>query len=133
MTRQLTEQMQVDAQVQPLSGMEIASREALREAVIRRTGVCIFAANEVCEHRDLRVLPLVGLADGAPVPLMPLVREYLYCLKDRRGITADRRLLDRMRAGKVRAGRKNIGTYWDLSGIGGCQGRPACILWALSS
>lgn len=81
MTRQLTEQMLANAQVQPLSGMEIASREALREAVIRQMGVCIFAANEVCEHQDLRVLPLVGLPDGAPIPL---VREYLYCLKDRR-------------------------------------------------
>lgn len=81
MTRQLTEQMLTDAKVQPLSAMEIASREALREAVIRQMGVCIFAANEVCEHQDLRVLPLVGLPGDAPAPL---VREYLYCLKDRR-------------------------------------------------
>jgi DNA-binding transcriptional LysR family regulator len=82
MTRLLTEQMLADAQVQPLSSMEIASREALREAVIRQMGVSIFAANEVCEHPELRVLPF----DGE----VPQVREYLYCLKDRR----DSRLID---------------------------------------
>ncbi len=81
MTRQLTEQMLMDAKVQPLSCMEIASREALREAVIRQMGVCIFAANEVCEHPDLRVIPLTGMAGDEAAPL---VREYLYCLKDRR-------------------------------------------------
>jgi aminoethylphosphonate catabolism LysR family transcriptional regulator len=81
MTRQLTEQMLADAQVQPLSSMEIASREALREAVIRQMGVSIFAANEVCEHPDLRVIGLTGMANNEA---LPLVREYLYCLKDRR-------------------------------------------------
>lgn len=81
MTRLLTEQMLAQAKVQALSCMEIASREALREAVIRQMGVSIFAANEVCEHPDLRVIALTGMADKGGVPL---VREYLYCLNDRR-------------------------------------------------
>ena len=81
MTRQLTEQMLSQAQVQPLSCMEIGSREALREAVIRQMGVSIFAAHEVCEHPDLRVMALTDMPGNEAAPL---VREYLYCLKDRR-------------------------------------------------
>ncbi|RQO62079.1 LysR family transcriptional regulator [Paucibacter sp. KBW04] len=75
-TRQLSEDMLAAAGVQPQASMEIASREALREAVIRQMGVCVFARNEVSVHPELRALPFVEAT--------PQVPEYLYCLKDRR-------------------------------------------------
>jgi DNA-binding transcriptional LysR family regulator len=56
--------------------MEIASREALREAVVRGLGVSIFAAHETGRHPELVALPFEED--------MPLVREYLYCLRERR-------------------------------------------------
>lgn len=77
MTRQLTEQALAQAGVQPARQMEIASREALREAVLRGLGVSVFAAHETGAHPDLVALPLH--------PALPEVCEYLYCLKERQG------------------------------------------------
>jgi len=56
--------------------MEIASREAIREAVIRDMGISVFARHEASAHPDIVVLPFAG-----PVPRLP---EYLYCLRERR-------------------------------------------------
>lgn len=75
-TRQMSEQMLSEAGVQPRASMEIASREALREAVLRQMGVSIFARSEVSTHPLLCSRPFVE-----PAPVLP---EYLYCLKDRR-------------------------------------------------
>lgn len=77
MTRQLGEQALDAASVRPRAQMEIASREALREAVVRGLGVSIFAAHETGRHPELIALPFDTQ--------MPLVREYLYCLRERQG------------------------------------------------
>ncbi|OWQ88715.1 LysR family transcriptional regulator [Roseateles aquatilis] len=76
MTRTLSEQALDAAGVRPRSQMEIASREALREAVVRGLGVSVFAAHETGRHPDLVALPFEQD--------MPLVREYLYCLQERK-------------------------------------------------
>ena len=76
MTRQLTEQMLEAAQVSPQRVLEIASRESIREAVIRQMGISIFARHEASAHPELVVLDLEG-----EVPCLP---EYLYCLRERR-------------------------------------------------
>jgi len=76
MTRQLTEQMLAAAGLAPRHIMEIASREATREAVIRDMGISVFARHEASAHPDIVVLPFAG-----PVPRLP---EYLYCLRERR-------------------------------------------------
>lgn len=75
MTRQLAEQMLEAAQVSPQRILEIASRESIREAVIRQMGISIFARHEASAHPDLVVLDLKG-----EVPCLP---EYLYCLRER--------------------------------------------------
>lgn len=74
-TRRLTEQLLADAGVAPGRVLEIASREAIREAVIRQMGISVFARHEASAHPDLVVLPFSG-----PVPHLP---EYLYCLHSR--------------------------------------------------
>ncbi|MDR0224969.1 MAG: LysR family transcriptional regulator [Burkholderiaceae bacterium] len=76
MTRQLTEQMLEAQGLSPRHVMEIASREAIREAVIRDMGISVFARHEASAHPDIVVLPFAG-----PVPRLP---EYLYCLRERR-------------------------------------------------
>lgn len=76
MTRQLTEQMLEAAKVTPNKILEIASRESIREAVIRQMGISVFARHEASAHPDLVVLELEG-----EVPTLP---EYLYCLRERR-------------------------------------------------
>lgn len=76
MTRQLTEQMLATAGVVPQRIFEIASREAIREAVIRNMGISVFARHEASAHPELVILPLEGA-----VPRLP---EYLYCLRERR-------------------------------------------------
>lgn len=76
MTRQLTEQMLDAAGLAPRHVMEIASREGIREAVIRDMGISVFARHEASAHPDIRVLPFAG-----SVPRLP---EYLYCLRERR-------------------------------------------------
>ena len=76
MTRLHTEQMLASAQVSPRKILEIASRESIREAVIRNMGVSVFARHEASAHPDLMVLDLAG-----DVPTLP---EYLYCLRERR-------------------------------------------------
>lgn len=76
MTRQLTEQMLETAKVTPNKILEIASRESIREAVIRQMGISVFARHEASAHPDLVVLELEG-----EVPTLP---EYLYCLRERR-------------------------------------------------
>jgi len=76
MTRQLTEQMLAAASVVPQRIFEIASREAIREAVIRDMGISVFARHEASAHPDLVILPIAG-----EVPNLP---EYLYCLRERR-------------------------------------------------
>ena len=76
MTRLLTEQMLETAQVSPRKILEIASRESIREAVIRNMGISVFARHEASAHPDLVVLDLDG-----EVPTLP---EYLYCLRERR-------------------------------------------------
>jgi DNA-binding transcriptional LysR family regulator len=58
MTRQMTEQMLEAAQVSPQRILEIASRESIREAVIRQMGISIFARHEASAHPDLVVLDL---------------------------------------------------------------------------
>lgn len=91
-TRELGEQLLAEAGVQPASTLEIASREALREAIARGLGISIVARHETGEHPELRVVPFAGDA--------PVLAEYLYCLKERRqsrlieaflGITAELR------------------------------------------
>lgn len=74
-TRRLTEQLLADAGVAPARVLEIASRESIREAVIRAMGVSAFARHEATAHPELVVLPFAG-----PVPHLP---EYLYCLESR--------------------------------------------------
>jgi aminoethylphosphonate catabolism LysR family transcriptional regulator len=74
-TRRLTEQLLADAGVVPARVLEIASREGIREAVIRAMGVSAFARHEATAHPELVVLPFAG-----PVPHLP---EYLYCLHSR--------------------------------------------------
>lgn len=74
-TRRLTEQLLADAGVAPGRVLEIASREAIREAVIRHMGISVFARHEASAHPDLVVLPFAG-----SVPHLP---EYLYCLHSR--------------------------------------------------
>ena len=76
MTRQLTEELLAQQGVAPQRVLEIASREAIREAVIRDMGVSVFARHEASAHPDLVVLPFEG-----DVPHLP---EYLYCLRERR-------------------------------------------------
>ena len=75
MTRQLTEQMLESARVTPHKILEIASRESIREAVIRQMGISIFARHEASAHPDLVVLELAGD--------VPTLAEYLYCLRER--------------------------------------------------
>ena len=91
MTRALTEQALEAAGVRPRAQMEIASREALREAVVRGLGVSVFAAHETGRHPELVALPFETQT--------PLVREYLYCLRERQGA----RLIEAM-LGCVEAG-----------------------------
>lgn len=76
-TRQLTEEALARAGVPVGRSMEIASREAIREAVIRRMGVSVFARHEASAHPELVVLPFEDE--------VPSLVEYLYCLRDRRG------------------------------------------------
>ena len=75
-TRLLTEQMLREAGVAPGPLLEIGSRESIREAVLRNIGVSVIARHEVPDNPELRVIEL----DDAP-----LIPEYLYCLKERRG------------------------------------------------
>lgn len=75
-TRVLTEQMLREAGVAPGPLLEIGSRESIREAVLRNIGVSVIARHEVPDNPELRVIEL----DDAP-----LIPEYLYCLKERRG------------------------------------------------
>lgn len=77
-TRQLTEDMLQREGVTPRAVIEIATREAIREAVVRRMGVSVFALHEAVSHPELRALRFTD-AD------MPMVVEYLYCLRDRLG------------------------------------------------
>lgn len=76
-TRQLTEQTLAQAGVAVGRSIEIASREAIREAVIRRMGVSVFARHEASAHPELVVLPFEDE--------VPSLVEYLYCLRDRLG------------------------------------------------
>lgn len=75
-TRVLTEQMLQDAGAVPATVLEIGSRESIREGVLRNIGVSVIARHEVPEDPEQRVIEL----DDAP-----LISEYLYCLKARRG------------------------------------------------
>lgn len=75
-TRELGENLLAEAGVQPASTLEIASREALREAIVRGMGVSIVARHETGQHPDLHVVPFAGQP--------PQLAEYLYCLKERR-------------------------------------------------
>jgi aminoethylphosphonate catabolism LysR family transcriptional regulator len=77
-TRQLAEEALARAGVTPASVMEIASREAIRESVIRGMGVSIFARNEAPDHPNIAVLPF----DEE----VPSLVEYLYCLRERRSV-----------------------------------------------
>ena len=76
MTRTKTEEMLSTAGVTPQRTLEITSREAIREAVIRNMGVSVFARHEASAHPDLVVLPFEEE--------VPLIDEYLYCLDERR-------------------------------------------------
>lgn len=75
-TRRLTEEALAGAGVQVGRSLEIASREAIREAVLRGMGVSVFARHEASAHPDLAVLPFEDE--------VPSLVEYLYCLRDRR-------------------------------------------------
>ncbi|MDW3715461.1 MULTISPECIES: LysR family transcriptional regulator [unclassified Pseudomonas] len=74
-TRQLTEALldKAGLDIGPL--LEIGSREAIREAVIRNIGVSIIARHEVPDNPELCVIELEQA---------PQIDEYLCCLKDRR-------------------------------------------------
>lgn len=76
MTREKMEEMLAAAEVTPQRTMEIASREAVREAIIRNMGVSVFAEHEASAHPELVVLRF----DDE----VPRIDEYLYCLKERR-------------------------------------------------
>ncbi|QNP48335.1 LysR substrate-binding domain-containing protein [Diaphorobacter aerolatus] len=76
MTREKTEEMMAATGTVVQRTFEIASREAIREAVIRNMGVSVFAQHEASAHPDLRVLPFEGD--------VPRIDEYLYCLNERR-------------------------------------------------
>ncbi len=76
MTREKSEEMLNAAGVTPQRTQEIASREAIREAVIRNMGVSVFARHEASAHAELRVLDFEGD--------VPHIDEYLYCLQERR-------------------------------------------------
>jgi len=76
-TRVMTEAMLAQAGVSAKSTVEIGSREAIREAILRNLGVSVIARHEVPEHPDLCIVPFAG---GAPE-----LCEYLYCLQDRAG------------------------------------------------
>lgn len=74
-TRRLTEEALTQAGVQPRRWLEIAGREAIREAVLRGMGVSVFARHEAGFHPDLVALPFTEA--------LPQIVEYLYCLRDR--------------------------------------------------
>ncbi|GLK91043.1 LysR substrate-binding domain-containing protein [Pseudomonas turukhanskensis] len=75
-TRQLTEDMLVRAQLKLENIIEIGSREAIREAVLRNIGVSIIARHEVPDSQELRIVTIHQAT---------LLDEFLYCLKERRG------------------------------------------------
>lgn len=75
-TRRLTEQALEAGAIAPRSVTEIASREAVREAILRQMGVSVFARHETGSHPDLVVRPFAEA--------VPHVVEYLYCLAERR-------------------------------------------------
>jgi aminoethylphosphonate catabolism LysR family transcriptional regulator len=74
-TRQLTEDMLAQAQLKLENVIEIGSREAIREAVLRNIGVSIIARHEVPDSQELRIVTIHQAA---------LLDEFLYCLKERR-------------------------------------------------
>lgn len=75
-TRQLTEEMLARGQLKLENVIEIGSREAIREAVLRNIGVSIIARHEVPDSQELRIISIHQAA---------LLDEFLYCLKERRG------------------------------------------------
>lgn len=75
-TRQLTEDMLTRAQLKLENVIEIGSREAIREAVLRNIGVSIIARHEVPDSQELRIVTIHQAT---------LLDEFLYCLKERRG------------------------------------------------
>lgn len=74
-TRQLTEEMLNRAQLKLENVIEIGSREAIREAVLRNIGVSIIARHEVPDSQELRIVTINQAI---------LLDEFLYCLKERR-------------------------------------------------
>jgi aminoethylphosphonate catabolism LysR family transcriptional regulator len=74
-TRQLTEDMLNRAQLKLENVIEIGSREAIREAVLRNIGVSIIARHEVPDSQELRIVTINQAT---------LLDEFLYCLKERR-------------------------------------------------
>ncbi len=66
MTRQMTEQMLEAAQTSQHRILEFASRESIREAVVRQMGISIFARHEASAHPDLVVLDLKGEVPACP-------------------------------------------------------------------
>ncbi|TSH93131.1 LysR family transcriptional regulator [Verticiella sediminum] len=85
MTRQASEALLVEAQVQPRRVLEIGSREAIRQAVLCGLGVSLMPVREVASHPDLLALPLRGI--------QAQMCEYLYCLCERRPVQAIARFL----------------------------------------
>ncbi|SNS57140.1 LysR substrate-binding domain-containing protein [Pseudomonas segetis] len=75
-TRQLTEDMLTRAQIKLENVIEIGSREAIREAVLRNIGVSIIARHEVPDSQELRIVT---------IQQSTLLDEFIYCLKERRG------------------------------------------------
>lgn len=75
-TRRLTEQVLDHHGITPHHLIEIASREAIREAILRQMGVSVFARHETGSHPDVVVRPFAEET--------PHVFEYLYCLAERR-------------------------------------------------
>ncbi|MBV8124732.1 MAG: LysR family transcriptional regulator [Burkholderiaceae bacterium] len=76
-TRRVTEQAFGEHGVAPRRVLEIASREAIREAVMAGMGVSVFARHETGTHPDLVALHFIET--------LPMIEEYLYCLCERRG------------------------------------------------
>lgn len=76
-TRSALERALLDAGVTPRKAMEIGSREALREAVVRGIGIGAVSEAEFIADPRLRAIRI----EGDPVH----TETYLYCLAERRG------------------------------------------------
>src|SRR5690606_12104062 len=75
-TRRALEQAMAGIGVKPRIAMEIGSREALREAVVRGLGIGTVSQSEHIPDERLVILPITGAAVVTHI--------YLCCLRERR-------------------------------------------------